>query len=179
MLIPQTMLIRFPAIWLGLALGVKPLGGYAPPQLAQQEAGCVVSRVADGDTFYCRDARKVRLIGIDSPERRQRPFGDHARDALRRMLPEGTAVRLQRDVMLTDRYGRLLAYVWVGPTFVNEAMVRDGWAVLYTVPPNVKYAERFSRAQKEARARGAGLWSQRGFECLPGDFRRRICVSPP
>jgi micrococcal nuclease len=86
---------------------------------------------------------------------------------------------LEADVAPTDRYGRQLAYVWVGTTFVNEAMVRDGWAVLYTVPPNVKYAPRLERAQKEARARGAGLWVERGFECPPSDFRRDRCVSPP
>jgi micrococcal nuclease len=62
---------------------------------------------------------------------------------------------------------------------VNEAMLRGGWAVLYTVPPNIKYAERFERAQNEARARGTGLWSQNGFACLPKDFRRRTCVTSP
>lgn len=86
---------------------------------------------------------------------------------------------MEADVAQTDRYGRQLAYVWVGTTFVNEAMVRDGWAVLYTVPPNVKYAPRLELAQKEARARRAGLWSQQGFHCLPSDFRRKLCVSQP
>jgi micrococcal nuclease len=139
----------------------------------------VVLRVADGDTFTCRDGRKVRLTGIDSPEPQQRPFGRKAQQALLRMLPPGSQVRLEHDVMLTDRYGRLLAYGWLGPTLVNEAMVRGGWAVLFTVPPNVKYAERFTRAQNEARTRGAGLWAERGFDCLPADFRRRRCLSPP
>ncbi len=139
----------------------------------------MASRVVDGDTFYCRDSRKVRLIGIDSPEGQQRPFGARARQALLEMLPPGTAIRLERDVTTTDRYGRLLAYAWVGSLLVNEAMVRGGWAVLYTVPPNVKYADRFRRAQNEARAEGTGLWSQRGFDCLPSDFRRSACVSRP
>lgn len=143
----------------------------------QQEAGCVVLRVADGDSFRCRDGRKVRLIGIDSPEREQRPFGSRAQQALLHMLPPGSEVRLEHDVASTDRHGRLLAYVWLGPTLVNEAMVRGGWAVRYTIPPNVKYAERFSRAQTEARTRGAGLWAERGFDCLPTDFRRRRCLS--
>jgi micrococcal nuclease len=139
----------------------------------------VVSHVVDGDTFYCQDGQKVRLIGVDSPERQQHPFGDQARRALLKLLPPGTAVVLQQDVAPTDRYGRVLAYVWIGSTLVNEAMVKDGWAVLYTVPPNVKYAERLERAQKEARARGTGLWSEPGFHCLPEDFRRGRCLSPP
>jgi micrococcal nuclease len=139
----------------------------------------VVLRVADGDSFTCRDSRRVRLIGIDSPERGQLPFGSRAQLALRQMLPTGTAVRLEYDAAPTDQYGRVLAYVWVDSTLVNEAMVRDGWAVLYTVPPNVKYAERLGRAQNEARAGRAGLWAQNGFACLPKDFRRKVCLSSP
>ena len=164
---------------LSLALAAAPLACAGAQQPARQEAHCVVWQVVDGDTFRCEDGRKVRLIGIDSPEWRQRPFGSKAQQALLRLLPTGFPVLLEHDVTLTDRYGRLLAYVWVGPTLVNEAMVHGGWAVLYTVPPNVKYAERFSRAQNEARTRGAGLWAERGFDCLPMDFRRRRCLSPP
>jgi micrococcal nuclease len=156
---------------LSLALAAAPL---ASASSQEQGEGCVVLRVADGDTFTCRDGRRVRLIGIDAPERQQ-SFSSVAGHALLEMLPFGTAVRLERDVAPTDQYGRLLAYVWVGSTLVNEAMVRQGWAVLYTVPPNVKYADRLGRAQKEARARGAGLWAQRGFDCLPSEFRRRRC----
>lgn len=171
--------MRFPQVLFSLVVIVRPLPSAPSVSLAEQDATCVVSRIVDGDTFRCRDGRKVRLIGIDSPEHQQQPFGNDAREALFKMLAPGTAVWLQRDVAVTDRYGRLLAYAWVGPTFVNEAMVRDGWAVLYTVPPNIKYAEWFSWAQNEARARGTGLWARRGFECLPRDFRRRKCVNPP
>jgi micrococcal nuclease len=148
-------------------------------QPAPEEARCVVGQVADGDTFRCVDGRKVRLIGIDSPERGQRPYGAKARQALLRLLPTGTGVILEYDVSSMDRYGRVLAYVWAGPTLINEAMVRGGWAVLYTVPPNVKYAGRFGRAQNEARARSTGLWAEKGFDCLPIDFRIRRCLSSP
>jgi micrococcal nuclease len=169
---------RFSLVLLSLVLSAKPFASAAQRPATQQSASCVVSHVVDGDTFYCRDGRKVRLIGIDSPERQQ-TFGPVARQALIKMLPSSNAVRLERDVTLTDRYGRILAYVWIGSSLVNEAMVRDGWVVLYTVPPNVKYAERLGRAQKEARARGTGLWAQRGFDCLPSEFRRGTCVSSP
>jgi micrococcal nuclease len=164
------------ALLLGLALATAPL---ACGSSQQQEERCVVLRVADGDSFRCSDGRRVRLIGIDSPEREHRPFGSKAQQALLGILPPGSGVMLEYDVGLNDRYGRLLAYAWAGSTLVNEAMVRGGWAVLYTVPPNIKYAERFRRAQNEARTRGAGLWAERGFDCLPTDFRRRRCLSPP
>ena len=162
-----------------LALAAMPVGCAAQQRAPRVGDGCVVRTVADGDSFRCTDGRRVRLIGIDSPESQQHPYGDRSRQALLELLTAGAAVRLETDVAPTDRYGRLLAYVWIGPVLVNEAMVRDGWAVLYTVPPNVKYADRLSRAQNEARARGAGLWSQRGFDCLPSDFRRRQCLSSP
>ena len=145
----------------------------------QQTSDCVVGHVVDGDTFRCGDGRKVRLTGIDSPEQRQRPYGAQARAALLRMAPPGTALRLEGDVAATDRYGRVLAYAWLKSVLVNEALVQQGWAVQYTVPPNVKYADRFGRAQKEARARGRGLWSGRAFDCAPADFRRGNCLSSP
>jgi micrococcal nuclease len=155
------------------------LAGCAPSRLpAQQTADCVVGHIVDGDTFRCRDGRKVRLIGIDSPEQRQRPYGAQAQAALVRMAPPGTALRLEGDAAGTDRYGRVLAYAWLGSILVNEALVREGWAVRYTVPPNIKYADRFGGAQQEARARGRGLWSGRAFDCVPADFRRGKCLRP-
>jgi micrococcal nuclease len=146
---------------------------------AARTSGCVVAVVVDGDTFRCRDGRRVRLVGIDSPEHDQAPFGGQARTALAQLVSPGAEVRLELDAAPRDQYGRVLAYVWAEGRLVNETMVHDGWAVLYTVPPNVKYAARLRKAQKEARAAGAGLWSQHGFECLPNDFRRRRCVSRP
>jgi micrococcal nuclease len=137
----------------------------------------VVQRVADGDSFSCRDGRRVRLIGIDAPELAQGESGRRARAALGALAPPGTTVRLERDAASHDRYGRELAHVWTGSQLVNEAMVLEGWAMLYTVPPNVKYAGRLEQAQKKARAAGAGLWRTGGFECAPSAYRRGECRS--
>lgn len=155
------------------ALGAFLLWSCAPAPAAALD--CRVDRVVDGDTFYCADGRKVRLIGVDTPELAQRPEGRRAWDALRRLLPRGRVVRLELDVAARDRYGRTLAYVWAGDRLVNETMVRDGWAVLYTVPPNVRYVRRFERAQEQARAGRAGLWEQGGLNCAPSDFRQGRC----
>lgn len=162
-----------------LALTAAVLGSCAAsrPAAPGPDPECLVGRVVDGDTFYCRDGRKVRLIGVDSPERGQGAPARQARHALARLIPIGRAVRLERDVAPTDRYGRVLAWVWAGGTLVNEAMVRQGWAVIYTVPPNVKYAARVGQAQNEARVHGAGLWSSGGFDCPPRAYRRGECVS--
>jgi len=161
------------------AVAAAPLACAARQQDPGPGQSCVVSSVTDGDTFRCRGNLRVRLIGVDSPESGQTPYGAAARTALLRLLPPGSIVRLELDVAPADRYGRTLAYVWADTSLVNEVMVREGWAVLLTVPPNVKYAERLQRAQNEARAQHAGLWSKRGFDCLPSDCRRRRCISPP
>jgi micrococcal nuclease len=128
-----------------------------------------VTRIVDGDTLVVSvDGRdeKVRLIGIDTPETvdPRKPVQCFGKEASRRMadlLPPGSAVRLERDAELRDRYGRLLAYVFRSSdgVFVNEAMVADGYAHTLTIPPNVAYAERFSDAQRTAREADKGLWS--------------------
>lgn len=138
-------------------LRLVPLAVALTACLAQDLSGPVV-RVIDGDTIVVEldgASEHVRYIGIDSPEM------DDGRPAIRRRavaakaanarLVGGRRVRLELDVERRDRYGRLLAYVWVGDTLVNEALVRAGQAAPYTVPPNVKYADRFLDAARDAR----------------------------
>jgi micrococcal nuclease len=139
--------------------------------------GTVVS-VTDGDTIKVRlttgDVERVRLTGIDTPETKDprtvvECFGREAAAETLRLLPEGTAVRLETDVELRDRYRRLLAYVWRLPDglFVNEFLVRDGWAAPYRYPPNVKYADELSRLGAAARAANRGLWGACGGTNTP------------
>jgi len=145
-------------------LGALVLGCAAQTNLPQEAA---VRRVIDGDTIELRDGRLVRYIGIDAPEVRRRageewvedpePFGLEAKDANRRWV-EGRSVRLEYDVQTHDRYGRLLAYVFVEERMVNAALLAEGYAQLLTIPPNVKYAELFRRLVQEARAARRGLW---------------------
>jgi len=108
---------------------------------------------------------KVRYIGIDAPETRhpQKPeecFGHEAAEK-NRGLVEGKAVYLEKDVSETDRYGRLLRYVFLQDgTFVNAELVRLGYAQVATFPPDVRYADLFLRLQREAREARRGLWGQ-------------------
>lgn len=129
-----------------------------------QDATVDVIRVIDGDTIVVEiDGRRerVRYIGIDTAEM------DDEREAIvvqargateaNERLVGGKSVRLEFDVQRRDKYGRLLAYVWVGDTLINEELVRRGYAELLTIPPNVKYAERLAAALQVAReAREAG-----------------------
>jgi micrococcal nuclease len=126
-----------------------------------------VVRVVDGDSIHVRlgtRVEKVRYIGIDTPEvrhptRGEEPGGREA-SAMNNALVGGRTVRLEMDVQARDRYGRLLAYVWVGNTMVNAELVRLGYAQVMTVPPNVRHQALFLDLQRQARHRGQGLWRQ-------------------
>ena len=129
-------------------------------------SGRVVS-VADGDTIRARLAsgrvERVRYIGIDTPELAHggapaECFADRAR-AVNERLVRDREVGLVRDVDERDRYGRLLAFVYAGGTFVNAELVRRGYADVLTVPPNVRYAGRFARLARTARREHRGRWA--------------------
>ena len=136
-----------------------------------------VLKVYDGDTLTIVYAGKqggkdkVRLIGVDCPELKQAPWGKRARDFTRKMVL-GKIVRLETDVRVRDKYGRLLAYVWVEGKMLNEELLREGLAVLLTIPPDVRYVERLKKAQAEAREKKRGFWAEGGLSLSPSAYRR-------
>ena len=147
-----------------LAPAFRPAEGTGPT--SQQPAGLHAARVrraVDGDTIELADGRRVRYIGIDTPESVApgRPVDCFGREASARnkALVEGGTIHLEKDVSETDRYGRLLRYVWVDGVLSNEALVREGFAQGATYPPDVKYQDRLLAAQRQAREEGAGLSS--------------------
>ena len=122
----------------------------------------LVTRVIDGDTIEIFNGQKVRYIGIDTPEmkHRNKTIECFAQEAFKRNkdLVLGKMVRLEKDISETDKYGRLLRYVYVGDIFVNLELVKQGYAYTATYPPDVKYSELFLQAQEEARDKSNGLW---------------------
>ncbi len=141
-------------------------------------------RVVDGDTVVLRmngREESVRLIGVDTPEkhpsrkldadarRSGRPaeaiqaLGREASRVTAGILGEGP-VQVEFDVQERDRYGRLLAYLYVrqenGRVMVNREILRRGWADVLTIPPNVRYAEEFRAIAREAKEAGRGLWGE-------------------
>lgn len=128
-----------------------------------------VTKVVDGDTFWADDGTtgiKIRLIGVDAPESRRTfkkevgYYGKEAKVYLTKLLI-GKSVRLEFDLDHTDQYGRTLAYVYLEDgTFVNAELVKNGYAMVMTVPPNIKFAEKFVELQKEARENNLGLWKE-------------------
>jgi len=136
----------------------------------------LVTRAVDGDTLKFENGERVRLIGIDTPEMHesQKLYRDSARSGqdistiqklgrrayeFTKNLVEGKRVSLEFDVEKHDKYGRLLAYVYLKDgTFVNARIVEEGYASLMTFPPNVKYADLFLKLYQEARNNRKGLW---------------------
>ncbi len=96
-----------------------------------------VKRVVDGDTFITENNRVIRLLGIDAPEKGQKCF-EEARRYLQNLI-EGREVKLEYDKIKHDKYGRLLAYVWVGSLFVNKEMIEKGYAVFKNYGKKLKY----------------------------------------
>jgi micrococcal nuclease len=136
----------------------------------------MVKRVVDGDTIVLENAERVRLIGIDTPEMHEsdklyrdsqrtrqdiktiKALGRRAYEFTKNLV-EGKRVSLEFDVEKHDKYGRILAYVYLKDgTFVNAEIVKQGYASLMTIPPNVKYADLFLKLYQEARENRRGLW---------------------
>lgn len=128
----------------------------------------IVTKVVDGDTIQLSSGKTVRYIGIDTPETSDprsgvECFGKEAA-AKNRELVEGKTVRLEKDVSEVDRYGRLLRYVYVGNLFVNDELVRQGFAHASAYPPDIAYQDQFRAADQEAREEKRGLWAACGSD---------------
>lgn len=124
----------------------------------------LVTRVVDGDTIEITGGQKVRYIGIDTPEvvDPRKPiecFGEKAKER-NQQLVENKTVELEIDVSETDKYGRLLRYVYVDGFMVNQLLVKEGFAKSASYPPDIKYQHLFKQAETKARKNNAGLWSR-------------------
>ena len=126
----------------------------------------------DGDTVELDNGSKVRFIGINTPESTNtiEPYGKEASDYTKRRL-EGKQIYIQKDVSETDKYGRLLRYIWleipsdemneqeIRTKLFNAELVLNGYAEPYPFPPDVKYKDYFEKFALEAQEQGIGLWS--------------------
>ncbi len=124
-----------------------------------------VVKVVDGDTIKVTiDGKEenVRLIGVDTPEtvhpsKPVQPYDPEA-SAYTKSRLEGQTVRLEFDVQERDQYGRLLAYVWLNDEMINKTLVAEGYAMVATFPPNIRYVDDFTKLQTQARDAKKGLW---------------------
>jgi micrococcal nuclease len=125
-----------------------------------------VISVIDGDTIVIEGGQKVRYIGINTPEflydKSGHKTGDQcfAKEATEenKKLVEGKTVKLQKDSSEKDKYGRLLRYVYVDNNFVNESLIKNGYARLMTIKPDTDHSLQFKTDQENAKENNLGLW---------------------
>jgi len=128
-------------------------------------------RVIDGDTIDIElngERQRVRYIGVNTPERDELCFEEATEANID--LVDGKTVKLVKDVSETDRYGRLLRYVYVGDVFVNRALVAEGFAEAVLYRPDDRHYELFSQLEAEAAQSGLGCHKSGIFH--DGDARR-------
>lgn len=172
------VLVCFLIVFLGLGLlflGIKqPAKVSIPVQESSSSAQIAgervkVTEVVDGDTIKVSNGKTVRFIGMDTPETKdpRRPVGCFGKEASNeaKSLLDGKDVILQKDISEVDKYGRILRYIFLPLKngqilFVNDFLVREGFAKVSTYPPDVKYTDQFIQAEREAREGSRGLWGR-------------------
>ena len=122
----------------------------------------VVTKIFDGDTILLGNGGKIRLLGIDAFEHDQNIYGIRGKDFLS-MLLLSKNVCIETDVQKNDVYGRILGYVFVHRSFINEELLKNGYVILYDFPPNIKYISRLKKAQIYARENMLGIWKRQNL----------------
>ena len=151
------MLLFF--IILLLSFGLKKTGKSA---VSVRDHGLVV-KIIDSDTIKLDNGKIVRLIGINGPEKGEKCY----EEAVRRLkeLIEDKEITLERDVDNSDTYGRLLRYVFLNDTFINQELVKDGLAVVYIVGNNKKYEAKLKESEMKAIRTGGCMWKTKENTC--------------
>ncbi len=124
-----------------------------------EDDSAFVTHIVDGDTFDIATGERVRMIGIDTPER-GKYFYKESSDYLAELI-DGKEVILVKDVSEVDRYGRILRHVYYDDGWINKQMIEDGFAKFVTFPPDVMHVDVFSEAQESAREQKRGLWADK------------------
>lgn len=117
-----------------------------------------VTKVIDGDTIEVENNIRVRMIGIDAPEVKSDECYEEESTKFLKSLIGNQKVELEKDISETDKYGRILRYVYKDGVLVNELMVARGYAKSSSYPPDTKYQKDFAEAERSARNQNMGLW---------------------
>lgn len=183
------LIVASGALAIRLADRVPDIDSLLKPQFVNnpslmRDVPATVKRVIDGDTIELASGEKVRYIGVDTPEKvsptvSTQCFADEA-SRYNQSLVEGKNVRLSQDTSARDRYGRLLAYVYLEDgRFLNEELVKNGYAFSSAYPPDIANQRVLEQAQESARSQSLGLWKQ--CEILidkSGRYHTNILVLP-
>lgn len=143
-----------------------------------------VARVVSGQTLEVLGlgeqpniTSQVRLIGLDAPDLRQRPWGEDAKALLEKLINDGDggkkSLKLEFDLETKNRFGQTWAYGWKDQVFLNEQVIKQGYALFVGRSPNHKYNQRLENAQLWARLMGQGIWNpDNPMRQTPGEYRR-------
>ncbi|WP_442938740.1 thermonuclease family protein [Nostoc sp.] len=151
-------------------------------QLPNNEAQVKIARIVSGQSLEVIGMAEqpnlisqVRLVGIDAPDLRQRPWGEAAKEQLENLIGGAEqSVTLEFDLETKDKIGRTLAYVWKNKVLLNEELVKQGNAMFVERSSNHKYDQRLERAQQWARLMGLGIWNpEKPMHLTPAEFRRQ------
>jgi len=141
-------------------------GFYQSLRLFPKEA--VVEEVVDGDTLELENGRTIRMVGIDAPNRGEDFYGRAMEETIK--LTEGKKIVLEYDEYQDDKFGRILAYIWIpcssqkgcqeGKLMLNKVLVDEGLAkvVLYSKRKKLKYQDELIQAEEEAKEENLGIW---------------------
>jgi micrococcal nuclease len=162
--------------WIAVFCVLILLTSCTPDRVLQYDTANLI-RVVDGDTVLVdrgQGNEYLRMIGIDAPEsvhpdpNKNSEEGRRSAAFLQSLLKNVTIVYITKDVSETDKYGRLLRYVWlvkpredtteIRSGMVNAIMMLEGYASAMTIQPDVRYAELFVKFVREARQNRKGLW---------------------
>lgn len=147
-------------------VSIFPTDASTPTTFIDKKQTTLVTRVIDGDTIEIEEKIKVRYIGINSPEVEQCFANESYME--NKKLVEGKTIVLIKDVSDKDKYGRLLRYVYVGDPstssgqviFVNDYLIKNGFAKLMMIKPDIKYYQEFKADEKQAKENNLGIWEK-------------------
>lgn len=149
-------------------VSIIPTNVPTPTTFVGDKQTVLVTRVIDGDTIEIEGKIKVRYIGINTPEIYHDTTGKKTGEQCfadesyleNKKLVEGKTITLVRDISDKDKYGRLLRYVYADDLFINDYLVKNGFAKIMTIKPNVKYYQEFKTLEKEAKEKKLGIWDK-------------------
>ncbi len=173
-----TIAIRTAVLAAALLLSVPaPAAPQCPPDRIDAQAR--VKHVLDGDTIELDDGRRLRLIGLNTPEighdgAPSEPFAIEARDHLQRLLAgHGNRIALRYDRERTDNYQRTLAHLFLADgTSITAELLEQGLGAVLVVPPNVWNAPCYQQAERRAQARQQGIWALPSYQPVRSDTLR-------
>jgi micrococcal nuclease len=150
---------------------------FAPSPTTPEYQNVLVTQVVDGDTITVEGGTRVRLIGIDAPERDEKCYAE-AKEYLKSLILH-KEVDLEKDITDKDQYGRSLRYVWLDNKLVNAEIVRAGYAIAKQYDPDVKYQRIIADAEQEAIEKQVGCyWSPEG-QPIPTSTPTLVPTQPP